>query len=138
MALEDDFLGRGWSFPPTFSKADQGVQMVAGVRDIEQSLANLLSTRLRERLLTPDFGCDLHNSVFEAMNTTVITRIKDMVSTAILYHEARIELLEVSVSEPPESLGTLLIEVQYRVRATNSRRNYVYPFYKVEGSEIGG
>lgn len=134
MALEDNFLGRGWSFPPTFTAG--GLAMTAGVEDIERSLDILLTTRLRERVLSPDYGCDLQENLFEPIDTRLLTRIREQVKTAILYHEPRIDLLDVKAEEPPESPGTVLIEVQFRVRATNSRLNYVYPFYIAEGSDI--
>ncbi len=134
MALEDNFLGRGWSFPPTFHPA--GVAITAGVEDIERSLDILFTTRLGERVLSPDYGSDLEENVFEAINTRLLATIREQVRVAILLHEPRIELIEVTAEEPPESLGTLLIEVQFRVRATNSRRNYVFPFYLKEGTDL--
>lgn len=134
MALEDNFLGRGWSFPPTFTK--QGLLLTAGVEDIERSLDIILTTRLRERVLSPDFGSDLQEYVFEPIDTTLRTRLREVVKTAILYYEARIQLIDVLIEEPIESSGTLLIEVQFKVKATNSRHNYVYPFYKTEGTDL--
>ena len=134
MALEDNFLGRGWSFPPTFTQ--QGLLLTAGVEDIERSLDIILTTRLRERVLSPDFGSDLQEYVFEPIDTTLRTRLREVVKTAILYYEARIQLIDVLIEEPIESSGTLLIEVQFKVKATNSRHNYVYPFYKTEGTDL--
>jgi uncharacterized protein len=134
MFSEDNFLGRGWSFPPTFTK--QGVVMTSGVEDIERSLDILLTTRLRERILTPDYGSDLQEYVFEPIDTTLRTRLRELVKSAILYYEARIKLVDVIVTEPAESPGTLLIEVQFSIKATNSRHNYVYPYYKKEGTDL--
>lgn len=134
MPLEDNFLGRGWSFPPNFHPA--GVAMTAGVEDIERSLDILLTTRLRERVLSPDYGSDLEENLFEPVDTRLLTRVREQVKTAILYHEPRIELIDVTAEEPSESPGVLLIEVQFRVRATNSRRNYVFPFYQNEGTDL--
>ena len=134
MALEDNFLGRGWSFPPTFNK--QGVVLTAGVEDIERSLDIILTTRLRERVLSPDFGSDLQEYVFEPIDTTLRTRLREVVKTAILYYEARIQLVDVLIEEPFESPRTLLIDVQFKIKATNTRHNYVYPFYKNEGTDL--
>jgi len=139
MPLEDAFLGRGWGFPPSFGPTGHptGVAMVAGLTDIEQSLHILLTTRLSERILAPDFGCDLHDSVFEPLDAGLEARLKDLVETAILYHEARIDPLNVTATEPPEQPGLLLITVEFRVRSTNSRHNFVYPYYRQEGTELG-
>lgn len=134
MSIEANFLGRGWGFPPEFSS--QGVVMTAGVEDIERSLDILLTTRLRERILSPEYGCDLSDFVFESINTTLRTQIKELVKTAILYHEPRIDPLNVTLEQLLDSLGTLVITVEFRVRATNTRYNYVFPFYKAEGSEL--
>ncbi len=134
MIAEENFLGRGWSFPPTFTK--EGVVMTAGVEDIERSLAILLSTHLRERVLTPEYGCNLTEFLFEPIDISLQTRVKELVKKAILYFEPRIDPLDVRLEQPPESLGMLLITVEFRVRATNTRYNYVYPFYQAEVSNL--
>ena len=65
MPTDPSFLGTGWSFPPTFTRGGAEVDLVSGADDIEQSLQILLSTRLGERLMQPDFGCDLQQVMFE-------------------------------------------------------------------------
>lgn len=134
MMAEENFLGRGWSFPPTFTK--NGLVMTAGVDDIERSLAILLSTHLRERIMTPEYGCNLADFLFEPIDVTLQTRVKELVRKAILYFEPRIDPLNVLLEQPPESLEVLLITVEFRVRATNTRYNYVYPFYREEASNL--
>ncbi len=130
------FLGRGWSFPPEFKKASKSVEMLEEEKDIESSLEILLSTRIGERIMQPEYGCNLDHMVFENMNLTMITYIKDLVTNAILYHEPRIELEEVKVDTSREYEGILLIVLNYRVKATNSRYNFVYPYYKNEGANL--
>jgi phage baseplate assembly protein W len=124
MAIEDPFIGRGWSFPPAFSKQEAGVSMSTGILDIEQSLGIIFTTVLGERIMNPLFGCSLEDSVFEVMNTSRIAYIENQVRTAILYHEPRIE--------PDQNAGLLLIGVGYKVRGSNSRFNFVYPYYLQE------
>jgi len=68
-----NFLGRGWSFPPEFNRASKSVTMLEQEKDIESSLNILLSTRLGERIMQPDYGCNLDEMVFEAMNLTMRT-----------------------------------------------------------------
>lgn len=127
----DAFLGRGWSFPPAFSKEELGVKMLEAEDDIESSLEILLSTRLGERIMQPKYGCDLNELSFESLTTTMKTYIKDLVTTAILYFEPRIEADNITL-EAKNQEGLVLIDVAYRVRATNSRKNLVYPFYLEE------
>ncbi|GAB4012164.1 GPW/gp25 family protein [Spirosoma sp. KCTC 42546] len=138
MIAENNFLGRGWSFPPTFNQvaAPAGIEMTAGLADIERSLHILLTTQPGERLMIPDFGCDMQDSMFEPISTALQTRVKDRVETAILLYEPRIDPIDVTVEESPEQQGLLLITVNYVVRSTNTRYNFVYPFYTNEGTEI--
>lgn len=136
MNSERSFLGRGWGFPPTFDKASKSVGMLEDEKDIESSLDILLSTRLGERIMQPNYGCNLDEMVFEAMNLTMLTYLKDLVENAILYYEPRIDLEGVEIDTSQELEGILLIKITYTVRTTNSRFNYVYPFYKSEGSVL--
>ncbi len=132
--LDTLFLGRGWSFPTTFNKTNGGIEMVSGEEDIRQSLAILLGTTLGERLMHPDFGCNLDRYLFAPMNNTMKTIVKDIVKSAITNHEARIDLLSINLNMESELEGVLLIEINYMIRSTNSRSNYVYPFYLEEGT----
>jgi phage baseplate assembly protein W len=132
--LDTLFLGTGWGFPATFKKANGGVSMASGEEDIRQSLAILLGTTLGERIMHPDFGCNLDRYLFAPMNNTMKTIVKDIIETAIVRHEARIDLLTIQLNMEKELEGLLLIEINYTIRSTNSRSNYVYPFYLEEGT----
>ncbi len=136
MELTRPFLGRGWSFPPEFDRQAKAVVMLEEEADIESSLHILLSTRLGERVMLPTYGCNMDSLVFEAMNLTLLTYMKDLVENAILYHEPRIDLDKVVIDTTRQTEGLLLIEIIYTVRTTNSRYNYVYPFYLNEGTNL--
>ncbi len=136
MELTRPFLGRGWSFPPEFDRKAGAVLMLEEETDIQSSLHILLSTRLGERVMLPEYGCNMDSLVFEAMNLTLLTYLKDLVENAILYHEPRIELDKVIIDTTSQNEGLLLIEIHYNVRTTNSRYNYVYPFYLNEGTNL--
>ena len=131
------FLGKGWHFPPSFSDNGRDVWQVAGEEDIRQSMQILLATAPGERVMLGSFGCDLKGFLFEEMDRGLITRLKGIVKDALLYYEPRIIVEEVEV-EPSDREGVLLIQVTYRVPATNSRWNWVFPFYQQEGSNDGG
>ena len=130
------FLGRGWSFPPTFNRARPGVDMLEDEIDIASSLEILLSTALGERSMLPQYGCNLDELVFEGLDTRMKTLMADKVQTAILYYEPRIETESVLLDDSRQLDGVILIEVNYRVKSTNSRFNFVFPFYKLEGTDI--
>ncbi len=133
---QNDFLGKGWSFPPTFIPALQGVEMTKKVEDINCSLQILLTTRTGERIMQPKYGCNMDEMLFEPLSTTIKTIIKDKIKTAILYFEPRIDVSSISMDTTNELEGEILIEIDYIVRATNSRFNFVFPFYINEGTEL--
>jgi phage baseplate assembly protein W len=133
---KNTFLGTGWSFPPTFTKSCKGVEMISDVADIESSLQILFSTRLGERVMQPAYGCNLDVLLFETINTSLITYVKDLISTAILHFEPRIKVENISINADQDEEGLLLISLDYIVRTTNSRHNFVYPFYKNEGTNL--
>lgn len=134
--INRDFLGRGWSFPPQFDVIHKSVMMTENVDDIRNSLSILLSTIVGERVMNVSYGCNLEPYVFESMDTTTITILKDKITTAILFFEARIETERIHMNTERLWEGLLLIEIDYKIRATNSRYNFVYPFYKEEGTEV--
>jgi uncharacterized protein len=134
--MTNSFLGTGWSFPPSFDRTADTLLLTSDEEDIQRSLQILLSTRKGERVMVPDYGCNLDEMVFEPMSTTFKTYIRDMVRTAILFYEARIELHAVKIDDSREVEGVILVIVEYTVRTTNSRFNFVYPYYKQEGTEI--
>ncbi len=129
MPSDRSFLGAGWRFPPAFTRGGAGVELVSGADDIEQSLEILLSTRLGERVMRPDFGCDLQHVMFEEIDQGLLNTLNSLISDAILYHEPRITLDRLDVSESEREPGLLLISLDYTIRSTNSRFNMVYPFY---------
>ncbi len=132
------FLGRGWTFPPTFDRAVGGVRMLEGEEDIVSSLHVLLGTARGERMMVPQYGCTMDELAFEGLDTRTRTLMADKIATAILYHESRIDLESVHLEEDPDDIleGRVLIRVAYRVKATNARFNFVVPFYRREGTDI--
>ncbi len=136
MAQNNAFLGRGWTFPPTFRKEREEVEMVTEVDDINQSLEIILSTRLGERIMRPEFGCNLEELLFSPIDLTLTTFISDLVTRAITLYEPRVDLNRVNIDTSENLEGVVNIEVDYTIRATNSRRNLVYPFYRGEGTDV--
>jgi uncharacterized protein len=130
------FLGTGWGFPPAFSNKTSDVGMLSDADDIQSSLEILLTTRPGERVMRPDYGCNLDELVFEPLTTTFKTYIKDLISTAILYYEPRIEVNSIDLDDTGELEGRILIVIDYTVSATNTRFNFVYPFYKNEATDL--
>ncbi len=136
MKAVKSFLGIGWGFPPTFSKRTMEVDMLSDEEDIRSSLHILLSTRQGERVMLHKYGCNLDEMVFEPMTTTFKTYIKDMIQTAILYYEPRIDAKKITIDDSRDAEGVIVVIIEYVVRSTNSRYNFVYPFYKNEGTQV--
>lgn len=129
------FLGTGWGFPPNFDKYKKSVVMISDEEDIRSSLEILLSTDIGERIMQPTYGCDLKRLLFEPLDTSLKAYIRDLIETAILYYEPRIQLDDISLETKPNQ-GLIEITLEYTVRTTNSRYNFVYPFYLKEGTNI--
>ncbi|CAG0964789.1 hypothetical protein ANRL2_01170 [Anaerolineae bacterium] len=129
------FLGTGWHFPPTFTENGRDVWRVADEEDIQQSLQILLATAQGERVMLEDFGCDLNRFVFEEMDRSLRNSLAGFVKVALLRYEPRIAVEDVEAEPSNETEGLLLIHVVYRVPATNSRFNLVFPFYLNEGAQ---
>lgn len=130
------FLGKGWAFPLTFNLDLKTVNMAAEVEDIEQSLTILLSTRPGERVIRPDYGCALDDLIFEPVDAAILTYIKDLITTAILVYEPRVNILNIDIITDTAMIneGKVLIVLDLQVRSTNSRFNYVYDYYKREAT----
>ncbi len=128
-----EFLGRGWAMPVQLDPRTGLVARVEAEEDIRQSIRIILETAPGERVMRPNFGCGIHELVFEAVDSTVIQRIRSVVEEALRRCEARIEVLEIKVDDAATNDGELLIELEYRVRKTNQTGNLVFPFYFREG-----
>jgi uncharacterized protein len=130
---DEAFLGVGWGFPVVLG-TDGEIAIASHEDDIRQAVRIVLGTRPGERLMRPDFGAGLADLVFEPANTTTMTLAKRRVEEALIRWEPRIDSIQVTVTATPP-LGRLDINIDYRVRATNTFYNLVYPFYLTEGRE---
>ena len=97
MAIKDDFLGKGWGFPPQFDKEIGGVQMVSDEEDIRQSLRILFNTSLGERVMLPLYGCNIREFLFQDIDNSFQTYMGHIISNAILKYESRITLNNLNI-----------------------------------------
>lgn len=134
--MNNKFLGNGWAFPPSFTAGGAEVELTSGEEDIKQSLRILLSTAIHERIMHPDFGCDLTQFLFEELDQRFGVELSNMVSRALLLHEPRIQVDAVEVTAIDTNNGIVYISIHYTVRSTNNRFNLVYPFYINEAAAI--
>lgn len=127
------FLGTGWA-SPLGADALGAVRLASAADDIRQAIRIILETTPGERVMRPDFGSGLHALVFEPMTATLDALVRHRVEEALVTWEPRIDSITVAVTRDAPN-GRLLIEIAYRVRATNTFYNLVYPFYLMEGRE---
>jgi hypothetical protein len=124
----EDVAGTGWGFPvKTDHKGD--VSLSVGEANIKDAIRIIVGTAKGERIMRPEFGCDIHEHVFDNIDGTTLTLVEGSVEEALIQWEPRIDVHDVSARRDPEQPNKLLIEIHYIVRSTNSESNMVYPFY---------
>ncbi len=126
-------LGRGWATPIRLA-GDGEAALDSGADKVRSSVRLILGTRRGERAMRPDFGAGLEDFLFEPISTTTAALVRHRVETALVRWEPRIDLVEVLVDVADRRRGRLDIAIAYRIRATNTFYNLVYPFFLHEGS----
>ena len=123
------FLGRGWAFPVQLDDKEGTIRLSEYDQDIRESIWIILSTAKGERVMRPDFGCGIHDLVFEVINTGSLAEIEDMVRQALGVFEPRIDVIQVKALTGGGFDGQLRVSIDYVIRGTNNQLNLVYPFY---------
>lgn len=127
-----EFLGSGISFP--FKIDREGRMVMSSLEDhIRESIILILNTAKGERVMRPDFGCGLQELVFSNIDASTTALVKHEVEEALIRFEPRIDLINVQVMRSTEQKNVLDINIEYRVRKTDSMFNIVYPFYLERG-----
>src|SRR5215470_3483341 len=122
------FLGTGWPFPIKPDAAGR-LGYVEGEANVEQSLLILLQTNLGERVMRPDFGCEAPRLVFAPGSQQFLSLLETTVREAVRDWEPRIDLQDVSAEANAEDETRVTVSIAYVIRATNTRKNLVFPFY---------
>ena len=130
--MSKDFLGKGWKYPV---RVDENGKIAVSEydEDIKEAIRIILGTAKGERIMRPDFGCGIHEFVFTSMNAVNLSLIETSVRDALTLWEPRIELINVKTDTDKADEGKLFINIDYRIRVTNTEFNLVYPFYLKEG-----
>ena len=125
-----DFVGQGWSWPAGVGHRG-GIALVSGDTELCQAIRLILGTALGERPMRPEFGCGIHDLVFDPSDSTLAGLVAHEVRASLLRWEPRVDVEDVQVTFDPDRPGLALIDVSYLVRTTNDRRNLVVPFYSI-------
>jgi phage baseplate assembly protein W len=132
-AMTRDFLGIGWRFPLQVTASGQ-IARARYEQRIEESVFLILSTARGERAMLPEFGCGIHDLVFEGNTPGTLALVTQAARTALSAYEPRIDVLDVEARAAEGAANLLLIRISYRIRSNNAVGNLVYPFYIREAS----
>jgi phage baseplate assembly protein W len=113
--------------------ASGGIEMAQYNESIRQALLLLFSTRPGERVMRPDYGCDIHRLIFSPNDDTTAGLAIYYVQRAIDRWEPRIDVLRLDAGRDPEQPERLNILLQYRVRVTRHAELFSFSLNLVEG-----
>lgn len=126
---DKDIIGIGWRFPPQFLIEGNQTLMTHGVEDINQSLYILFTTHVGERIMHPNYGSALRIVHFESINEHFKNYMRILLSKSISLYETRIQPLKLEFSEDESNEGRYFMNLEYLIKLTNSKGNFVFPFY---------
>jgi uncharacterized protein len=125
-----EILGSGLSFPLRVDHRG-AIALATGEEDIAQAINLILSTAPGERPMRPEFGCEIHHFLFDTIDASTVAEMEAAVRAALARWEPRIEVEQVEFDLSDVNEGRLNFSVRYTIRATNHKRNLVYPFYVI-------
>jgi phage baseplate assembly protein W len=130
-----EIIGSGLAFPLQVDRRG-GIALARDETDIEQAIELILGTAPGERPMRPEFGCGVHDFVFDSIDASTIGKMENAIRDALDHWEPRVvvETVEFDLSDVDE--GRLMIDIGYRIRVTNTIRNLVYPFYVIPAEEL--
>lgn len=130
-----DIIGSGLAFPLQVDRRG-GIALARDEQDIDQAIQLILGTAPGERPMRPEFGCGVHDFVFDSIDANTIGQMEEAIRIALERWEPRIEVSSVSFDLQHAGNGLLTIDIGYVVRATNTERNLVHPFYVIPAEEM--
>jgi uncharacterized protein len=129
-----DIIGSGLAFPLRVD-AHGSLALSRRDEDVREAIAVIIGTAPGERPMRPEFGCGIHDFVFETVDAHTLGRLDYAIRAALDRWEPRIDVLEVDFDTSRAGRGELLIDITYALRGTNDVRNLVYPFYLIPAEE---
>ena len=130
-----EIIGSGLAFPLQVDRRG-GIALAHDEHDIDQAIQLILGTAPGERPMRPEFGCGVHDFVFDSIDANTVGRMEEAIREALDRWEPRIQVQTVEFDLSAADNGLLTIDIGYTVRATNTDRNLVYPFYVIPAEEM--
>jgi phage baseplate assembly protein W len=125
-----EFIGAGWAFPVR-TDATGSIALVSGEREVIESIQLILATAPGERPMRPEFGCAIHEFVFDNADEATLGHMERAIRRALDRWEPRITVMSITFDEAEQEQGMLLVDIGYELRTSSSPRNLIYPFYLV-------
>lgn len=125
-----EITGKRWVFPPRLGDRNR-IGLVEDHSNIRQSIYVIINTVPGERVMRPDFGCEIHSLIFAPANFETAALAELYVREALERWEPRIELHDISVTPGTADRGELFIEIKYRIKDQHDLRSLVYPYYLI-------
>jgi hypothetical protein len=125
----EELLGRGWGFPPSFSKSSNETTMISGEEDVASSIHIILHTKFGERVMRNEFGSNIYDLLFEPLNENMKTFMASTLKDSLTINEPRITIKKLTLTQDDPALGRVDIKVEYTLIETNVTNNLVVPFY---------
>jgi phage baseplate assembly protein W len=136
MANDRDFLGKGLRFPVSVN-LNGGVSSSVLEENVRQSIFIILGTAPGERIYRPDFGCRIHDLMFEPNNAITAAAAEVYCEEALYKYEPRIESVTCRARPNADEPNRLDVRLEYVIAGKNEKRNLVYPFYLKQQDEEG-
>jgi phage baseplate assembly protein W len=126
-------VGRGWAFPPRWTRAEKAphevrVEMNEGIQHVQEAMRILLRTALGSRVMRPGVGAGVDRYVFEARTAEVCHRLADDVRRALVLGEPRIVVETVSAEPTRGAEDRIDVTIEYHVDRHGRPNSLVVPF----------
>jgi hypothetical protein len=125
-------IGKGMKFPDPISMSTGSVQVNYGYDRINQSIYNILATKIGSRLGNREFGSRLNELIFD-QNDYVFYDIAEMyIRESIERWEPRVSIEQISFPYNPERIDANIVDIviTYSIKNSNIVVNMVYPYYR--------
>jgi phage baseplate assembly protein W len=127
--IDGSFTGSGFAYPWGITPQG-GFQMVSGQQNVERAMRLILGTAYGERPMRPEFGCGIHDMLFEPGTAELLSRIQLEVRNSLLRWEPRADVIDV-VATYDEDPSKVWINVRYQLKGSYDPRNLLVPFYVI-------
>lgn len=125
-----EITGKRWAFPPRLGDRNQ-ISLVEDDANIRQAIYVIINTVPGERVMRPDFGCEIHSLIFSPANFETAALAELYVREALTRWEPRIDIHDITVTPGATERGELIIEIAYRIKDQHDLRSLVYPYYLI-------